>query len=111
MNALTPGGQGTAYIRRPESVSTRQLDRAALAIGAAERRTRLQEIEAAMDQACEAAVERVVPAWSMDRTAWDRRAWSIYTQEAVAQAGQHATTVARLRREAAHLDHLATCAP
>lgn len=110
MNAITPGGQGTASIQRLESVSARRLDRAALAAGAAERRTRLQEIEAAMDQACEAAVQRVVPPQTANRDAWDRRAWSIYTQKAVVQAAEHATTVSRLRREAAHLDHLAMCA-
>lgn len=107
MNAITSGTLEQACMSSMRSTSLGMLNRAALSNGAADRRTQLHEIEASIDCACEAAVRRLLPHHAADRTIWNRRIWSVYVQEAVAQATRHAATVARLRREAQHLDHLA----
>lgn len=110
MNAITSCEQRPTKLHQLESVTISRLNRAALASGIADRRVRLQEIETAMDQACEAAVRRISP---NDRTGtrlgWSRHAWAIYTAEAVTQARYHGTALARLRREVEHLQHIDRC--
>lgn len=110
MNVIIPGDDGTACGRQSRSVSTRRLDRVALAVSAAERRAQLQEIKAGMESACDNAVRRSLPDRDGDRSGWDRHAWAIYTQEALVQFARHAEAIARLQREARHLDHIAAWA-
>jgi len=110
MNAITSREQHPTNLHRLESVTISCLNRAALASGIADRRVRLQEIETAMDQACEAAVRRISPRSRTDtRLGWSRHAWAIYTAEAVTQGRRHATALARLRREIEHLQHIDRC--
>lgn len=110
MNTITSRERVGTNLHPTESVTMSSLDRTALASGVADRRTRLQEIETEMDQACEAAVRRTLPkGGSRTRIAWDRHAWAVYTAEAITQGRCHAAALARLRREIEHLEHLAQC--
>ena len=108
MNAITLSKLIQINLHRSKSVTTSILNRAALASGIADGRMLLQEIEAAMDQACEAAVRRTLPKDDVgSRIDWNRHAWAIYTAEAIMQGRCHGTALTRLRREIDHLQHLA----
>ncbi len=112
MNAMTNGH--AAYwppgVSHADTIPKSNFDRAALVAGAADRRARLLDLEAAMEQACEAAGHRGVPPPGLgQRTAWDRQAWGRYLDEAVRQAAMHARELSALRRDADHLDHLIAC--
>ena len=110
MNAIAYGGRIAAHVDVCRQASTSTLDRTALAAGAAACRARLQEVEASMDQACEAAVRRSLPRQQADdRRTWGRLAWNLYVDEAARQARQHASEMTMLRRDAQHLDHIRAC--
>ena len=110
MNAIAYGGRIAAHVDVGLQASTSTLDRTALAAGAAARRARLQEIEASMDQACEAAVRRSLSRQQTgDRSTWDRLAWNRYVDEAARQARLHASEMTALRRDAQRLDHIREC--
>ncbi len=112
MNAMTYGDEIAAYVDVRARTSTSTLDRTALAAGAAARKGRLLEIEATMDQACEAAVRRKLPHQRTGpREAWDRPAWNAYVDEATHQAMLHAREMTALCRDIQRLEHLASCAP
>ena len=102
-----PGPQPSRVLPSPARHGT-GLDHAALATSAERRRGHIQRIEDAIDQACEAAALAHAPRrLTRDRGTWDRRTWGRYMAEAVTQASRHGAEIARLRREAAQLDHLA----
>jgi hypothetical protein len=88
-----------------------RIDLAALAAAAADRRARLRNIETLIETACEAAVRRRrSPGRRADnRESWDHNAWSVYVQEALYQNRLYLRSVAALRREAEHLEHLVKC--
>ena len=110
MNAVAYGGRNAADVDVCLQAPTSTLDRNALATGAAARRTRLQEIEAKMDQACEAAVRRILPQRQADdRRSWGRLAWNVYVDEATRQARLHASDMAALKRDAQRLERLLEC--
>ena len=110
MNTITSCEQCPTKLHHLESVTISRLNRAALASGMADRRVQLQEIETAMNQACEAAVRRISPRSRTDaRLGWSRHAWAIYIAQAVTQGRRHATELARLRREIEHLQHIDRC--
>ena len=110
MHTITTSERAETSLHSTESVTISVLDRKALAFGVADRRMRLQEIEAVMDQACEAAVRRTLPNDGCgSRITWDRHAWAVYTAEAINQGRCQATELARLRREIEQLEHLARC--
>lgn len=111
MNAIACSGEIAAQVDVCLRASTSTLDRTALAAGAAARRVRLQEIEASMDQACEAAVRRkFAHQQAGSREAWDRLAWNVYVDEATRQAGLHIREMTALTRDIQRLEHLAGCA-
>jgi hypothetical protein len=84
-----------------------RLDRAALANGAASRRSRLRAIEAEIDHACErAAIGNCASIRHHDRRQWDRRRWRSYIAEAVQQACIHAPELDALRQEVSQLERL-----
>ncbi len=110
MNAVAYGGRIAADVDVCLQAPTSTLDRNALPTGAAARRTRLQEIEAKMDQACEAAVRRILPQRQADdRRSWGRLAWNVYVDEATRQARLHASDMTALKRDAQRLERLLEC--
>jgi hypothetical protein len=113
MNALCHRVQATLSppVIKPMSTGTaRNIDRAALAAAAADRRAKLDEISAAMEAACETAVRRACPyVRDSGRENWNRRAWARYVDEAIHQARLHADEISALRRDAERLDHLVAC--
>ncbi len=107
MDAVFSRDEGDTTCVPAPSVPRFVLDRTAIATGAACRRARAKEIEAAMHHACERAALRSRSCWlSPDRRSWDRRAWDPYVAEAVRQAHARASELESLRREAAQLDRL-----
>jgi hypothetical protein len=87
--------------------ATSHLDRTALAIGAASRRSYPRTIEAEIDHACErAAIGNCAAIRHQDRQRWDRRTWRRYVAEAVQQAYIHASELDALRQEVSQLDRL-----
>ena len=92
------------------NAANHRLDHAALAAGAAECRTQLREQEAAMEEACQAAVERAgYSARTGDRSCWDTHAWRRYVDEAFIQAHLHLARINALRSDAEHLEHVLEC--
>jgi hypothetical protein len=113
MNAMGHSPQST-WPDEASPANTRddaRIDIGALAAAAADRRTRLRNIEAMIETACEAAVRRQrSPGRRADnRASWDRHAWSVYVQEALHQNRLYARSVAILRGEAEQLEHLVEC--
>jgi hypothetical protein len=113
MNAICHRVQTTPsppVIKPMSTDATRGIDRAALTAAAADRRAKLDEIDAAMEAACDTAVRRAFP-YLRDgaRENWNRRAWARYVDEAIHQARLHAREISELRRDAERLDHLVAC--
>ena len=108
MNAMCHRVQTTwspPMIKPMSTDATRSIDRAALTAAAADRRAKLDEIGAAMEAACEAAVTRAFPYFRDS----NRRAWALYVDEAIYQARLHEQEISALRRDAERLDHLVAC--
>ena len=113
MNAMGHSPQST-WPNEASTTNARddaRIDITALASAAADRRARLRNIEAVIEAACEAAVRRPrTPGRRADnRESWDDHAWSVYVQEALYQNRLYARSVAILRSEAEHLEHLVEC--
>ena len=109
MHANLFGDARTMSIQRvPSSAASSKLDRAALLLGAANRRAQAEAMETDMAHACETAVRgsHATPA-PLYRRSWDQAAWGRYVAEAVRQARTHGATIHRLRREAEQLERLA----
>ena len=112
MNAMGHSPQSTwpGMVPLAKARAECRIDRDALAAAAADRRARLRNIETIIETACEAAVRKRSPKHrDEDRDTWDRSAWSVYVDEAVRLTRFHARTIAALRREAEHLEHLVAC--
>jgi hypothetical protein len=77
-----------------------------LANGAANRRSRIQDIETDIDRACEREALRHRRPVFGKREAWDRQTWRRYVAEAIRQSQLHAPELGRLRREAASFERL-----
>jgi hypothetical protein len=108
MNAMTYGrnrkGPELPLCSQP---TLPQLNRSALAAGAASCRLRVQMIEAEIEQACEhAALRGGFRRNNPDRSDWDRRTWKRYLAEAVRQAQCPGADLDALRTRASHLERL-----
>jgi hypothetical protein len=82
------------------------LSSAELVNGAANRRSRIQDIETDIDRACEREALRHRWPVSAKREAWDQQTWRRYVAEAMRQIQLHASELGRLRREAVSFERL-----